>query len=96
MTTIAYCHPDGGIGLGAELPDGATEIVRGPEDRVRPLIALTAKAGFEVGTFYVPGVFEAKDSAAANQALIDYVVWIAAIPRGRGLRFPLKEQEAVQ
>jgi hypothetical protein len=86
---IAYCWADGVIELGHRMPDGAIEVARGGEVRLRHAIAATA-ALMEDGSFCLPSPFETIESGSMLAALEDYVAWLYTLDLGIHVNHPIE------
>lgn len=73
---VAWCWATGLIEIGYRVPDGAIEIVRGPDAAVRAEMDVAARHGYE-GALLVPGIPEAKGQKAKGDALGAWIKWRA-------------------
>lgn len=78
---VAYCFADGGIGLSAQTPPGAAELVRGPENLLRERLDIVARHTHGLGLLKVPGVPEGKDALSKQIALTEWINWCARCER---------------
>lgn len=74
----AWCFSDAVIYMGRETPQGAIEIVRGPEQLVRSFLQVVADHGaVSATTLVVPGMFEAADVRESYAVLQLWLGWCA-------------------
>lgn len=79
----AYCYPSGLIEFGTAIPKGAKVIARGPEKELRDFMAVKARCYGHGRSLLVPGVPEADNQIAADNALRSWTKWIAiGAPKG--------------
>lgn len=82
---IAYAYPNGRIGRGSAVPEGAVEFARGPADKLDTLIQFTATRDFDRRCFVVPTARQEMQGSALEQ----YVEWIAHGVLKAGITFNL-------
>lgn len=82
---IAYCWSSGLIEFGKTIPNGALEIIRGPEKKIRETISATARHGYgrSAGKLLVPGIPEAPNQEKALDALFDFMDWLGECEKRR-------------
>lgn len=73
---IAYCWRSGEIEFGQRCPRGAITILQGKADLVRGTVEPAARRAYDGKTLLVPGIPEADDDAAAEQALTRFNEWV--------------------
>jgi hypothetical protein len=70
-TVKCWMWPDGVIGVGEDYPPDALPLARGPEEKLRVIIAGIGRLGHK-GEHLVPGVPEARDIDAACDAALAF------------------------
>lgn len=79
---VAWCWASGLIEFGDALPankadGGAIEIAKGPRAFLKTVVSVLARHGYDKGVLLVPGVPEAEDEQAAEDALWRWLEWCA-------------------
>lgn len=68
--TTAFVYASGEIGFGTKAPGGSLSVLKGPDQKVRDIIAGNARLAYDNQTWLVPGIPEAADQSAAMDALL--------------------------
>ena len=72
--------------------DGAKTIAVGSYHRLSKLVQATSRHGYQGGVYLVPGIPEAANTVDAEDALLDFIDWLASHERD-GIEFPLAGQD---
>lgn len=73
----AYCHANGLIQFGTDIPDGCIGIASGERKKVLETITATARLSrVDNETLFVPGIPEAANQREGLTALARYIQWL--------------------
>lgn len=88
----AQAEPSGLIVIRRTPRDEAKTIAVGSYHRLSRLVQTVSRHGHQKGVYLVPGIPEAVNMADAEDALLDFVDWLASHER-QGIEYPLAGQD---